>query len=30
MFDAARAVFDLIAAIAFITFCVLLAFAVGG
>jgi hypothetical protein len=29
MFDVARAVFDLIAAVAFVTFCVLLAFAVG-
>jgi hypothetical protein len=29
MFHVARAVFDLIAAVAFIGFCVLLAFAVG-
>jgi hypothetical protein len=29
MFDVARALFDLIAALAFICFCVLLAFAVG-
>jgi hypothetical protein len=29
MFNAARALFDLIAALAFVGFCVLLAFAVG-